>query len=40
LNKKHFYKKLTAMVLGGLLTVSTGTALAANTVQLNLNDAV
>ncbi|MBQ1615477.1 MAG: TolC family protein [Selenomonas sp.] len=40
MNKKHFYKKLTAMVLGGLLTVSTGTALAANTVQLNLNDAV
>jgi len=39
-NKQRFYKKLTAMVLGGFLAVSTGSVSAANTVQLNLNDAV
>ena len=40
MNKQHFYKKLTALVLGGLLTVSTGSVSAASTVQLNLEDAV
>ena len=40
MNKKRFYKRLTAMILGGLLTVSAGSVSAANTVQLNLNDAV
>ena len=40
-NKKSFYKKLTAMVLGGLMTVSVaGTALAADTVELTLDDSV
>lgn len=40
MKNKFFYKKLTALVLGGLLTLSTGSVSAANTVQLNLNDAV
>lgn len=40
MGKQRFYKRLTAMVLGGLLTVSAGSVSAANTVQLNLNDAV
>ena len=40
LNKQHFYKKLTALVLGSLLTVSAGSVSAASTVQLNLEDAV
>ena len=40
LKKQLFYKQLTAMVLGGLLTVSANYASAANTVQLNLADAV
>lgn len=40
MDKQRFYKRLTAMVLGGLLTVSAGSVSAANTVQLNLNDAV
>ena len=39
---KHnrFYKKLTALVLGGLMTLSAAPAFAADTVQLNLADAV
>jgi len=40
LDKKYFYKKLTALVLGSLLMVSAGSVSAANTVQLNLEDAV
>ena len=40
MKRNHFYKKLTALVLGGLLTASAGTAMAASTVQLNLGDAV
>lgn len=40
MKKQHFYKKLTALVLGGLLTVSTGSVSAASTVQLSLEDAV
>lgn len=40
MNKQRFYKKLTAMVLGSLLTVSASSVSAANTVQLNLADAV
>lgn len=40
MNKQRFYKKLTALVLGGLLTVSAGPVSAANTVQLSLDDAV
>ncbi len=40
MSKYHFHKKLTALVLGGLLTVSFGSASAANKVQLNLSDAV
>lgn len=37
----HFYKNLTAMVMGGLLTMSiTGTAMAADTVDLNLEDSI
>jgi len=40
LNKQHFYKKLTALVLGGLMTLTAGSVSAANTVQLNLEDAV
>lgn len=38
--KQHFYKKLTALVLGGLLTMSAGSVSAASTVKLNLDDAV
>ena len=39
---KHnrFYKKLTALVLGGLMTVSAAPAFAADTVQLDLADTV
>ena len=37
---QHFYKKLTALVLGGLLTMSAGSVSAASTVKLNLDDAV
>ena len=40
MNKQHFYKKLTALVLGGLMSFSAGSVSAANTVQLNLEDAV
>lgn len=40
MNKQCFYKRLTALVLGGLMTVSFGSASAASTVQLNLQDAV
>ena len=40
MNKKRFYKRLTALVLGGLMTISFSSASAANTVQLNLQDAV
>ncbi|SHK59709.1 Outer membrane protein TolC [Selenomonas ruminantium] len=40
MNKLRFYKKLTALVLGGLMTFSVGSADAANRVQLNLDDAV
>jgi len=39
-NKKNFHKKLTALVLGGLMALSASTALAADTVQLDLNDTV
>lgn len=39
-NKKNFHKKLTALVLGGLMAVSTSPALAADTVQLDLKDTV
>lgn len=37
-NTKAFYKKLTAMVLGGMMVSST--AMAADTVELNLEDSV
>ena len=40
MNKHRFYKKLTALVLGGLMSFSLGTVSAANTVRLNLEDAV
>ena len=40
MDKQHFYKKLTALVLGGLMSFSAGSVSAANTVQLNLEDAV
>ncbi len=40
MNKQHFYKKLTALVLGGLMSFTAGSVSAANTVQLNLEDAV
>ena len=40
LNKNSFYKKLTALVAGGLMTFSAGPAMAASTVRLNLNDAI
>ena len=40
LNKKNFHKKLTALVLGGLMAVSTSPVLAADTVQLDLADSV
>ena len=39
-NKKSFYKKITALVLGGLMAASTAPALAADTVQLDLDDSV
>ncbi len=39
-NKKNFHKKLTALVLGGLMALSASTALAADTVQLDLRDTV
>lgn len=39
-NKKNFHKKLTAMVLGGLMALSSSSALAADTVQLDLKDTV
>ena len=39
-NKKNFHKKLTALVLGGLMAISTSPALAADTVQLDLKDTV
>ena len=40
MNKKNFHKKLTALVLGGLMAFSASSALAADTVQLDLEDAV
>ena len=41
MKKNHpFYKKLTALVLGGLMTMSAGTALAADTVELGLDDSI
>ena len=40
MSKTYFYKKLTALVLGGLMTFTAGSVSAANTVQLNLEDAV
>ena len=41
MKKNHpFYKKLTALVLGGLMTMSAGTALAADTVDLGLDDSI
>lgn len=42
MNKKNrFYKKLTALIATGLLTAAvSGTALAADTVQLDLHDSV
>ena len=39
-NKKNFHKKLTALVLGGLMAFSASSALAADTVQLDLQDTV
>ncbi|SEH24867.1 TolC family protein [Selenomonas sp. KH1T6] len=39
-NKKNFHKKLTALVLGGLMAISTSPAMAADTVQLDLKDTV
>ena len=39
-NKKNFHKKLTALVLGGLMALSATTALAADTVQLDSHDTV
>ena len=37
----YFYKKLTALVMGALASVSAyGTAMAADTVQLDLKDSV
>lgn len=40
MSKTYFYKKLTALVLGGMMTFTAGSVSAANTVQLNLEDAV
>lgn len=42
MNKKNrFYKKLTALIATGLMTAAvSGTALAADTVQLDLHDSV
>ena len=41
MKKNHpIYKKLTALVLGGLMTMSAGTALAADTVDLGLDDSI
>ncbi|SFT62127.1 Outer membrane protein TolC [Selenomonas sp. GACV-9] len=37
---KAFHKKLTALVMGGLMMMVSGTALAADTVQLDLKDSV
>lgn len=38
---KRFYRKLTALVMGALTAVSiSGTALAADTIQLNLDDSI
>ena len=34
LNKQHFYKKLTALVLGGLMSFTAGSVSAANTVPI------
>ena len=39
-SKKNFHKKLTALVLGGMMALSASTALAADTVQLDLHDTV
>ena len=36
----RFHKKLTALVLAGLMALSAGTALAANTVELGLDDSI
>lgn len=39
--KNCFYKKLAALVMGGLLTAScTGTVFAADTVDLSLDDSI
>ena len=40
MSKTYFYKKMTALVLGGMMTFTAGSVSAANTVQLNLEDAV
>lgn len=41
MKNKHFYKKLTALVMGGMLSFGfSATSMAADTVQLDLNDAV
>ena len=42
MKKNHrFYKKLTALVVGGIMSLSlTGTALAAETVDLTLEDSI
>ena len=41
MKKNHpFYKKLTALVLGGLMTMGAGTAFAADTVDLGLEDSI
>ena len=36
----RFHKKLTALVLAGLMAMSASTALAANTVELGLDDSI
>ena len=41
MKNKHFYKKLTALVMGGMFSFGfSATSMAADTVQLDLNDAV
>ena len=41
MKKNHpFYKKITALVLGGLMTMGAGTAFAADAVDLGLDDSI
>lgn len=40
MKSKFFYKKLTALVVSGLMAAMTSTAMAANTVELGLEDSI